>query len=260
MKMSKKVSHLVMFSGGASSWAAAKRVIERYGTEGVVLLFADTRIEDDDLYRFLDDAQVNLGVPLLRVMDGRNPWEVMRDRKIIGNSRIDPCSQILKRQLLDRWRNVLGEPEKTTVYVGLDWTEIHRVKQLEGRCLPWRYKSPMMESPYLTKLDILAWMKSEGLKPPRLYALGFPHNNCGGMCIKAGQAQWAHLFKIFPERYRYHEKQEETMREIVGNHSILRKVVNGVTIPLTLKALRESIEARESYDVLDWGGCGCAIE
>lgn len=35
-------SHVVMFSGGAGSWATAKRVAERHGTEGLVLLFADT--------------------------------------------------------------------------------------------------------------------------------------------------------------------------------------------------------------------------
>ena len=43
------IKHLVMFSGGVGSWAAAKRVVERHGTEGVVLLFADTLIEDEDL-------------------------------------------------------------------------------------------------------------------------------------------------------------------------------------------------------------------
>ena len=50
------MNHLVMFSGGAGSWAAAKRVAERHGTENLYLIFADTLIEDEDLYRFIDDA------------------------------------------------------------------------------------------------------------------------------------------------------------------------------------------------------------
>jgi hypothetical protein len=57
----KELSHVVMFSSGAGSWAAAKRVAERYGTEGLYLLFADVKSEndeehageDEDNYRFL---------------------------------------------------------------------------------------------------------------------------------------------------------------------------------------------------------------
>ena len=38
--------HVVMFSGGAGSWAAAKRVVEAHGAASTTLLFCDTRIED----------------------------------------------------------------------------------------------------------------------------------------------------------------------------------------------------------------------
>jgi hypothetical protein len=39
---------IVMFSGGIGSWAAAKRVAERHGTDNLTLLFTDTLIEDGD--------------------------------------------------------------------------------------------------------------------------------------------------------------------------------------------------------------------
>ena len=45
--------HVVSFSGGVGSWLAARRVAERHGTERMTLLFTDTLIEDNDLYRFL---------------------------------------------------------------------------------------------------------------------------------------------------------------------------------------------------------------
>src|SRR5690348_12113868 len=44
--------HVVMFSGGVGSFAAADRVVRQHGRD-VTLLFADTLIEDADLYRFL---------------------------------------------------------------------------------------------------------------------------------------------------------------------------------------------------------------
>jgi hypothetical protein len=35
-------------------------VAQRYGTSNLVLLLLDTRVEDEDLYRFLDDASTQL--------------------------------------------------------------------------------------------------------------------------------------------------------------------------------------------------------
>lgn len=47
--------HVVMFSGGVGSFAAAARVMRQYGRD-LTLVFADTLIEDADLYRFLVEA------------------------------------------------------------------------------------------------------------------------------------------------------------------------------------------------------------
>src|SRR4051812_29467666 len=94
---------IVQFSGGIGSWAAAHRAVERFGAEHVRLLFADTLMEDEDLYRFLDDAQRELGCELVRIADGRTPWQVFHDVRMLGNARVDPCSLVLKRELLRKW-------------------------------------------------------------------------------------------------------------------------------------------------------------
>lgn len=91
------------FSGGAGSFVAAQRAIERYGAGNTVLLFCDTKTEDADLYRFLDDCERLLPAKLVRIADGRDIWQVFRDERFLGNSRVDPCSKILKRELADRW-------------------------------------------------------------------------------------------------------------------------------------------------------------
>jgi hypothetical protein len=107
---------------------------------------------------------------------------------------------------------------------------------------------------------MLDWLRRDGIEPPRLYAMGFPHNNCGGFCVKAGQAQFALLLRTMPDRYRYHEEQEEAMRVVVGNHSILSDRTGGTRKPLSLKRFREIIERQGAFDRDEWGGCGCAIE
>lgn len=258
-----EIKNLVLFSGGACSWAAAKRVVEKHGTDGTVLLFADTKMEDEDLYRFIDEAADNVGATLVKIADGRNPWEVMQKEKMIGGGMLgaDPCSKILKRKLLDKWQSEHCDPRNTTIHIGLDWTETHRVERVKERCKPWVFNAPMADKPLLSKKDMLAWMASEGLKPPRLYQLGFSHNNCGGFCVKAGQAQFERLLRTMPERYLYHEKMEQKTREIVGDHTVLTYQRNGKKIPITLREFRENLEKQpDLFDQFDWGGCGCAID
>jgi hypothetical protein len=258
----RRVRHLVLFSGGICSWAASKRVVQRHGTDGVVLLFADTMMEDEDLYRFITEAAVNVGVPLTRIADGRTPWEVMRDERIIGGGMTgaDPCSKILKRQLLDRWAKENGTPE-TVSYVGLDWTETHRLDRMRARMPERNWTAPMTEAPYMTKPEMLQWLKSEGIEPPRLYQMGFPHNNCGGFCIKAGQAHFAHLLRMMPDRYEHHEQKEQEMRTMLGkDYAVLRETRGGTKYPLTLRNLRERIQTQGTFDQFEWGGCGCAVD
>ena len=160
-----EVKHLVMYSGGIGSWAAAKRVVEKHGTEGVVLLFADTMIEDPDLYRFLDETTEEIGIPLTRIADGRTPWQVFKDTKFLGNTQVDPCSRILKRELLNRWRSDNCDVGVTVTHFGIDWSESHRIKRLAERMKPWKVEAPMCDKPYLTKLGMLKLLKAtKGLR------------------------------------------------------------------------------------------------
>lgn len=249
-----------MFSGGTGSWAAAKRVVERYGADAVTLLFTDTKMEDEDLYRFLGEAAEDVGAPLVQIADGRDPWQVFRDVRFLGNTRVDPCSKHLKRDLADRWIAEHYEPDAVTIHVGVDWTEGHRYERLAPRKLPYVYEAPLLDPPYLTKGDMLAALHEAGIEPPRLYGMGFSHNNCGGFCIKAGHGHFALLLKALPERYRYHEEQEESIREQLGNVAILRDRSGGTTKPLTLRDFRHRIQGGDEVDRDDHGGCGCFLD
>lgn len=259
--------NVVMFSGGAGSWAAAKRVAEKHGTEGLVLLFADTLMEDEDLYRFLDEAAANVGGKLIRLCEGRTPFQVYKDERFLGNHRIDPCSRILKRQLLDKWRDANCIPERDTIYVGYDLMEIHRLHKLQKYTAPWNYDAPLCSPPHITKTAVLKWMEEEGIRPPRLYEMGFPHNNCGGGCCKAGISHFLLLLKRLPERYKEWEDMEQDMRAYLGGDIAMLADRSGLQEgekrrPLTLKDLRERHEGGDTQLELfgeDWGGCGCAF-
>lgn len=253
------IEHVVQYSGGACSFCAAKRVIERYGKETVVLLFADTMMEDGDLYRFLDESAQHLGLPITKIMDGRTPWQIFHDERFLGNSQVDPCSKILKRQLLWSWME--KNAPKAVVHVGLDWTEEHRLERLRAYRPEFQIEAPMMWKPLVDKPDMLVALHKLGITLPRLYKLGFAHNNCGGFCIKAGQAQFRLLLETMPDRYAWHEKQEQELRSYLQKDvAVLRDRRGGKTRPMTLEEFRKRIECGQEHDRHDWGGCGCAID
>jgi hypothetical protein len=255
--------HVVMWSGGITSWATARHVIAEHGTANVTLLFADTLAEDEDLYTFNEQASVQLGVPITRVADGRDPWQVFEDKRWLGNTRIAQCSHALKQEPCRAWlEEHAGSFADTTLYVGIDWTETERLPAIVRGWAPWTVDAPLTRPPYRDKGQLRAEARAAGLIDPRLYRLGFAHNNCGGGCVKGGQAQWARLLEVFPARYARAEAAEVKMRALLGKDvSILRDRTGGETKPLTLTALRQRIAERpDQLDLFDEGGCGCFTE
>ena len=238
-------THVVQYSGGIGSWAAAQRVVQEHGPAGVCLLFADTLVEDEDLYRFLDDGADALGLRVIRVADGRTPFEVFEDVSFLGNSRLAPCSHHLKQKVCRAWMDAHCDPNDTIVYIGIDWSERHRCASIVRNWAPWRVEFPMCGPPHLTKDEMLAECRTFGVKPPRMYDLGYSHNNCGGCCVRAGQKQWLLLLETFPERFAEAEAAEQRMRDRLGDVAILKRRRNDVSRPLTLRQLRLEHEAAQ---------------
>lgn len=260
--------HVNMISGGGPSWAAGKWVAKHHGTDRLIHLFADTLWEDADLYRFLPEAVANIGGKLVRLCEGRAPWELFRDAGMIGNTRADLCSRALKREPLARWCEANCDPADTTFYIGYLWFERKRFEGGRGKpglrermaAKGWRYEAPLIYEPQpLSKADILAWMEREGLTPPVLYDEGFPNNNCAGRCVKQGQAGWAHLLKVRPESFAEVERLENEQRARLGKDvAMLRDRRGGKTVALPLTVLRERIERGEGCARLDFGEpCQC---
>ena len=267
------MKRIVQFSGGLCSFFAASRIVERFGREDATLLFADVLTESRGLYRFAIHAASSLGLPITFVCDGRTPWQVFRDEKFLGNSRVDLCSRILKRELCRKWMEDNCDPSDSVLYVGINWDESHRLEDeirlvrgvpvtfhgIRSSWLPWKVEAPMCDAPYWDKCDMQKEAIRLRLPLSESYTDGFPHDNCEGACVKAGQAQWAVLHKIRPAVYANAEREEaETIAVLGKDVSILKDRRGGVTKPMTLAAFRERIESGD-YDKHEWGGCGCGV-
>jgi len=258
------MKHIVSFSGGLGSWAAAKIVADKYGTENLYLVFTDTLIEDPDLYRFLPEAAKDVGGELIWLKDGRDPWEVFWDVRYMGNTRTAHCSEALKSKPFYAWVDAVGRDE-SIVYLGIDWTEQHRLDNARKRRPEYNIEAPLCEPPYLEKEQIKRNLKKAGIRLPRLYRLGFAHNNCAGGCVKAGQGQWAKLFQELPETYAYFEKrQNELMAKLPTAKPFLRMSVDKKINYLTLTEFREKWLQKpkkvKQLDMFEIGGCGCFLD
>lgn len=264
--------YVAMVSGGIASWAAARRIKDQM-TDGdsLTLLFADVAPEvprsphvgeDADAYRFLRDAAGDLDAELVTVRDGRDIWQVFRDDRFLGNTRLANCSKLLKQVPCRAWLVEHRDPADTTVVVGIDWTETHRIPAIVAGWAPYSVATPLTDAPYLDRDALQQLCLDAGLEIPRLYRAGFPHNNCGGFCVRAGQAQMELLLREHPERYAFHETEEQSLRHHLGKDvAVLRDRTGGTTTPLTLTSFRERIEGQpDLFDALDYGGCGCFTE
>ena len=126
---------------------------------------------------------------------------------------------------------------------------------------PFPMCSPLIEWERPSRERLFCELSEAGIRRPRLYEAGFPHNNCGGFCVKAGITQFVALYHWDRDRYLHHEEREQSMRDYLGKDvSILRDRRGGEKKTLTLRSLRERIESGEKFPTLEWGGCGCAID
>ena len=256
--MTMRVKQIISYSGGLGSFMSAYLSKKNHGADNCVLLFADTHTEDEDLYRFLKETVAFLGINLVTLdNNGENIWDVFTRRRFMGNSRVDPCSETLKRKPLDKWVREHYTPDNSVRVVGIGPHEAHRLVRIKAAFAPWPVSAPLIDEPH-TKEQIAAVLDKAGIEPPRLYEMGFPHNNCGGFCVKTGQRQMALLLKELPEKYRWHELQQEKLFKLIGKrHGTIRITVDGELQYWGLKEFREFLEKGGKPQLYSEPGCGC---
>ena len=264
------MKYIVNVSSGLASAEALERTIARAGIENTIGVFADVKGhstsehagEDADNYRFLTDIERWFGIEIVRIVEGRDIWQAMFDARAItlpvGKSKVARCSIDLKRKPIDAWIAARYAPDECVLVAGMDWSEPHRIADFEAARAPYCCWFPLNEAPYMDKCHLADKWQARGIQPPALYEVGFSHANCGGFCVKAGQAHFALLYRTNKERYLYHaEKEAQFQREINPKATILRDRRGGKTKPMSLYKFAERLERGEVYDADEWGGCGC---
>ena len=205
-------------------------------------------------------------VALLKQMNERGASKEERDEIFSKQGELVSERSRLKMSTLESWEEVdfrmvrVDENGRgVVVTLGMDNIEdCHRMNRARQYWIPYEVDFPLIDEPVVRKSLIRKDLAELGIDIPRLYKEGFKHNNCGGFCVKAGMGQFAHLYKVNPRRYLEYENKEQEFREFIGKDvSILRRVVNGEKINLTMRMLRHRIDAGDDFKFDVGEACSC---
>lgn len=237
------MKHVISVGGGVASTLLLPihaLWVQQIPKSDVDLVMAKLPNEDPDVWRLVETLEDRLGVEVKMLGSNRHPWEVFVERKFIGNTLVDPCSDELKRKVIRRYIKDTYAPGEATIHVGIGAYELDRELSIKKRWGEQGYEvaMPLIEYPALDRTAQIDFCRSFAGFVPRLYLMGFSHNNCGGACVKAGQKEWARLLWFLPDVYSWWEKNENDWRSQFGDYTILRDRRGGTMKPMTLTDFR----------------------
>lgn len=214
------------FSCGAASAVATKMTLAKFGnTHDVQIVNAFIAEEHPDSRRFLADCEVWLGREITVLRDQKHDsstLNVFRARQFMKGPRGAPCTRILKRQLLDKWK----QPGDVMV-LGYTQEEVQRLEDFRDRNPKRPVMAPLIEAG-LGKEDCKAMILRAGIELPYMYRLGYQNANCIG-CVKGGMGYFRAIREDFPEQF---EQLAQVQDEIGPGSWLFRKNETGDRISL----------------------------
>lgn len=207
LTMSREGRVVCQFSCGAPSAVAAKLMLAQFPGR-VLIVNAFIQEEHEDNRRFLADCERWFGCRVTVLSDekyGASTDEVWRRKRYIKGPQGAPCSNALKRDLL----NSISKLGDVSV-IGFTSEEEDRAIDLQQFAPDKKWYFPLIERG-LGKDDCKAMVERAGIELPLMYRLGYDNANCIG-CPKGGQAYWQNIREDFPTRF----VQIQTIQESIG--------------------------------------------
>jgi len=174
-----------------------------------VLAHCETGSEDADTDRFIRDCSDWLGVEIVRLKSTEyaDTWAVWEKRRYMSGIAGAPCTDELK--ITPRLTFQLPGDVHIFGYTA-DRRDIERAKNFRLNYPDTAMETPLIEAG-VTKAGCLAMIMDAGLKPPRVYALGFHNANCVP-CVKATSPDyWALVRHHFPAEFDRAAKLSRTL-------------------------------------------------
>lgn len=183
----------VWFSNGAASAVALKLALEIYGHAEVRAVNNPVAEEDADNLRFQRDISEWLGIEIERAIHPNYPnasaVEVWDRRKAMAFPHGAPCTIHLKKEARQHWEQANKPDWHVFGFTAEEHTRHDRFVMTERENV-----LPVLIDAGLSKQDCTDLLYAAGIKPPRVYAEGYPNANCIG-CVKATSPTYWNLVR-----------------------------------------------------------------
>lgn len=180
----------------------------------------------------------------------------------------------------------------TTLYFGISFEEMHREGPIRANWKPFNVEMPLID--HIINNDEV--LKKHSIRQPEMYFRQFHHNNCAGMCVKAGKTHFQNLLRKDEKTFIKFMEQEIVIsdyirytRQCKGKDYMFDDVWEFVTTGKKSAKIQhiidtnkyrknfnfggrnkqytfmknlslEELEKQPSQtDIFDWGGCGCFV-
>ena len=150
------------------------------------------------------------GITILKNDKYKDHFDVFKKTKYLQGIKGARCTTELKKKLRIEYQ----KPDDIHIF-GYTFDEKHRAEKFENYNPELSVDWILVEN-QITKENCLGIIWQSGIKMPKMYDLGYNHNNCIG-CIKGGMGYWNKIRKDFPGHFK---KMAEIEREI--GHSRFR--------------------------------------
>lgn len=245
---------VVGFSGGVTSAWCAGWALRNFPRDEVVLLFHDTKAEDEDTYRFLHQMAGALGLPITDRSDGRSLDELFEDENAMASDRMPFCSRILKIEQGNKYIHELQDSgvEEIVIVRGFSAKEPNRIQMatvlgwsLSTLWCPVTYRFPVAAEG-ITKQQCADWCScTMGVPIPRMYSWS-EHANCVG-CVKGGKEYWLAVKENAPTLFEHRKAQEKHF-----GHQMFSGYVS--LEDLERSGLKRKVGHKETIEI---GNCEC---
>ena len=222
---------VVWFSCGAASAIAAKLSVKKYGDDCDVV-YCDTGGEHHSNKKFLKDVEKWIGkdVTILKNKDYDSHFDVFEDKRFFVKVGFAYCTIELKKKL----RLEYQRPDDIHI-LGYTLEEKKRVERFNNNN-PEIYTDWILIDNEVTKEDCLGILWRLGIELPKMYELGYNHNNCIG-CVKGGIGYWNKIKKDFPEEFN----RMASIEKDVGNSILKYRSGENEGKPLFLDNLKDNM-------------------
>lgn len=250
-------NHIIFFSGGLSSFAVAEHVKNHANADDSILLyFTDTNWEDESLYRFIHEVSDKLELPMLIHSRGITPPQLMVLQRYMANSRVGTCSKELKMKVaaeylkegkvpeIETWYNKQflrndNFREEPILYFGIGPFELERVEPIIRNWSPYQVEMPLLDN----DMNFDELLEMYNIKKPILYLQNFSHNNCGGRCIKGGQAHFRNLLL----------KREDSFMELMEQEIVISEYIRYTKQPSIKSGKCKDYMFKDVYEFVSTG-------